>query len=423
MSFVKKTPTEFEALSEYQKEKYLDEKSAYEQGLIKEQADKSAKAAIEAMKEELKAERDAELKGVSDANAEALKALADKYELDIAEMNKTLNRAKVGEVKERMKTMSDDIMEKLSTTEGEELLKGFLRGKKDLDIDLEDTSKAIVTPVGGVAPQFTPIVGPGHDEVHARNVIPVFPTISDVIKFLRYTVDGTSGEIGMVAEGATKPTINYIGTPEEANVRKIAALIDINEEAWTDVVGLRAWLSYELPKVYMDYEDLQIFKGSGTGIDLLGLWTQADLQTLPLGSVTTASNVIDKIAAGITEVRILKRATSAVFVSPIQYMEIFINKGNTEEYTYPIIMDQSGTLRIGGVPIYWSSVFEGEEGLIGDFSRGTAIFQRKAMNLAYSTEHKDNFATNVITMRIEGRIALPIYYPEAFKRLFTAGTS
>lgn len=412
----------YEALSERDQVKYemqLEQWKEQEQERI---ANEAATKAIDAMKVELKTEREAELLGLTEAHTASLKELAEKHQLNIEDMQAQLKRAKISEVGIRMKTMQEDILEKFSTEKGEELLKGFLKGRKDLDIDLDDTSKAIITPAGGVAPQFVALVGPGHDENHARSVIPVFPTISDVIKFLRYTVDETSGEIGMVAEGATKPTINYIGTPEEANVRKIAALIDINEEAWDDVVGLRAWLAYELPKVYMDYEDLQIFKGDGTGINLLGLWEQADFQTLPLGSVNSGSNTIDKIAAGITEVRILKRATSAVFVSPIQYMEIFINKGNTDEYTYPVIFDNNNTLRIGGVPVYWSSVFEGEEGLVGDFARGTAIFQRKAMNIAYSAEHKDNFAKNVITMRVEGRIALPIYYPESFLRLFVPGT-
>lgn len=415
MSFVKKTPTEFEALSEYQKEKYLDEKSAYEQGLIKEQADKSAKAAIEAMKEELKAEREAELKTVSDANGEALKALADKYELDIAEMNKTLNRAKVGEVGERMKGVSDEIIDKLSTPEGEALLKGFFKGQK---LEMEVAEKAMLKPTGGVAPQFTSIVGPGHDEFHARDVIPVFPTIADVINFIQFTVDPDADGFGYVAEGELKPDLGYDSVVQQAIVVKIAGLLDVSDEMLSDIVGFRAWIAYELPKAYLDFEDYQVFKGAGTTGTILGLWTQADPQQLPLGSVSSASNTIDKIMAGITEIRMLKRATSAVFVSPVDWMEILINKGNTEEYTYPVTLGLDGVMRIGGIPIFWSNIFSTNQGLVGDFARGAAIFQRKAMEIAYASEHKDNFARNIVTIRLEGRIALVIRYPEAFKKLF-----
>ena len=420
MSFVKKTPSEFEALSEYQKEKYLDEKSAYEQGLIKEQAEKSAKEAIEAMKEELKAEREAELKGITDANAAALKELADKYELDLAEVTKTLNRAKVGEVNDRAKGVSDFIIEKLSTEEGEGLLKGFFKGRK---LEMEVEEKAMLKPTGGVAPQFTSVTGPGHDEFHARDIIPVFPTISDVIKFVQFTVDPDADGYGYTAEGGQKPDLGYDSAVEQALVQKIAGLLDVSDEMLEDLVGFRAWIAYELPKAYLDFEDYQIYKGAGGNTAILGLWTQADFQTLPLGSVTSASNAIDKVMAGITEVRMLKRATSAVVLSPVQWMEILINKGNTDEYTYPIILRSDGVMTIGGIPIYWSNVFNENEGLVGDFARGAAIFQRKAMEIAYSSEHKDNFGKNIVTIRLEGRVALVIRFPEAFKRLFTAVTS
>lgn len=418
MKFIKKTPAEFEALSEYQKEKYLDEKSAHEADLIKTQAEEAAKAAIEAMKEGLKAERDAELKVVTYANDAALKALAEKHQLDLDEVKATLKRAKVGELEERMKGVSEFIVEKLSTEEGEGLLKGFFKGKK---LEMEVSEKAMVKPAGGVAPQFTTIVGPGHDEFHARDLIPVFPTISDVIKFVQFAVDPTKG-YNYVAEGQTKPDLGYTSTVEQAIVQKIAGLLDISDEMMDDLVGFRSWIAYELPKAYLDYEDYQMYKGAGGQTAILGLWTQADFQTLPLGSVTLQSNTIDKVMAGITEIRMLKRGTSGVVLSPVQWMEILINKGNTEEYTYPIILRADGVMTIGGIPIYWSNVFLENEGLVGDFARGAAIFQRKAMEIAYSSEHKDNFGRNIITIRLEGRVALVIRFPEAFKRLFTPGS-
>lgn len=418
MSFVKKTPAEFDALSEYQKEKYLDDLSKENARVAQEAADKSVNAAIEAMKAELKTEREGELKEISDANELKLQELADKHQVDLDEMKATLKRAKVGEIEERMKGVSEFIIEKLSTEEGESLLKGFFKGKK---LEMEVTEKAMLKPTGGVAPQFTSIVGPGHDDFHARDIIPVFPTISDVIKFIQFTVDADADGFGYVAEGALKPDLGYESTVVESIVVKIAGLLDVSDEMLDDIVGFRSWIAYELPKAYLDFEDYQVHKGPGTTGTLLGLWTQADYQVY-LGSVTAASNVIDKILSGITEVRMLKRATSAVVVSPVEYMEIFINKGNTEEYTYPFILGQDNVLRVGGIPIYWSNVYNSGEGIVGDFARGAAIFQRKAMEIAYASEHKDNFARNIVTIRLEGRIALVIRFPEAFKRLFTPGT-
>lgn len=418
MEFKYKSPAEFEALSEYQKEKYLDDKLKHEAKLADERAEKAAKTAVEAIKADLETAADDKIKGLTEANKKALKELAEKYDQDLEKLQASLKAAKIGEINERLKGASEFILEKLSTEEGEAFLKSFIKGKK---FEFEISEKAMLKPVGGVAPQFTDIVGPGHDENHARDLIPVFPTISDLIKFIQFTVDPDAG-FGYTAEGAQKPDLGYDATVQQAIVQKIAGLLDISDEMLDDTVGFRAWIAYELPKAYLDFEDYQIYKGVGGNDAILGLWTQADPQTLPLGSVTQASNTIDKVMAGITEIRMLRRGTSAAVVSPVEWMEILINKGNTDEYTYPIILRADGVMTIGGIPIYWSNCFLENEGLVGDFARGAAIFQRKGMEIAYSSEHKDNFGKNMVTVRLEGRIALVIRMPEAFKKLFTATT-
>jgi HK97 family phage major capsid protein len=330
-----------------------------------------------------------------------------------------LKRNKVADIGNRMKGFSEHIIEKLSTEEGEAMVKGFFAGQREkLNFEVDsDSLKAITVPANSVAPEFIPIVGPGHDDIHARQAIPVFPTISDIVKFVKFTYTGSTAGFETVAAGAEKPELLYSSTLESATVQKIAGWLDVPDEIMDDVVGFRAWIAYELPKAYLDAEDMQIFKGSGTGTNILGLWTQADTQTLPFGTVNYASNKWDQIMAAITEIRTRKRSTSAVFISPLVYMELWINKGTEEMYTYPIVMGDNGVLYIGGIPIYWSNVFEDNEGLVGDFARGASIHQRKAMTIAYSGENKDNFTKNIITIRLEGRIALAIRVPEAFLRL------
>lgn len=427
---------EFEALSEYQQEKYLDEKRKHEEALNKKAAEDAAKATIDAMKTELLKEQEALIGKLNEEQKEAIQkateAQAKEYAEKMEALEAAMKRAKIGEMNQRMKGFSEHIVERLSTEEGEKMIKAFFAGHKsefkikigdDDDKDFDDAIKAMGVPANGVAPLYAPIVGPGHDEFHARNIIPVFPTNSNLVRFLQYVLDGGEDGIGTVAAGAKKPNTGYTGTAVDAPVRKIAGLLDVQDELMDDVVGFRAWIAYELPKAYMDAEDLQIYKGDGTGDNITGLWYQAGNQSFPQGSVTAASNVIDKIMAGITQVRKLKRSTSAAVVSPVAWQEIFINKGTTKEYTYPIIVDANGTLRVGGVPIYWSNVFEDAEGLVGDFARGAVIWQRKAMNIGYFEQNNDNVEKNVVTIRIEGRIALQISYPESFKKLLLTITT
>jgi HK97 family phage major capsid protein len=410
---------EFEALTEYQQEKYLDQKREHEAKLAKEASEKAAKDAVDAMREEMLKDQRELLDKLKQENKEALEEQAKANGLKIEEMEAALKRNKIADINNRMKGFGDHIMEKLSTTEGEDMLKAFFKGQREkLNFDIEgEISKTVISVTGGVAPEFIPIIGPGHDDIHARNAIPVFPTISDVIKFVQFTTTGATAGFATVARATTKPALGYTSAVQSVNVNKIAGWLDVPDEVMDDVVGFRAWIAYELPKAYLDAEDYLFFKGAGTGTDPLVLWTQASAQTLPFGTVTTASNMWDKLMAAITQIRELKRATSAAFVSPQVYMELWINKGTTKEYTYPIVMGENGVLYVGGVPIYWSNVFTGVEGLVGDFARGASIHERKTMNIAYSSENKDNFQTNIVTIRLEGRVALAIRIPESFLRL------
>lgn len=413
--------SDYDALSERDQVKYELQLEAYKEQEQTRIATEAAQKAVEAIKLDLQKENKDLLDQLSKDNDVKLKELADKHQLDLEDMTAELKRNKIADIGNRMKGFAEHITEKLSTEEGETMIKDFFKGQREslnFDVDADALKAPITVPAGSVAPEFIPIVGPGHDDIHARNAIPVFPTISDVIKFVQFTYTGATAGFTTVAPGAAKPELLYTSALEEANVRKIAGWLDVPDEIMDDVAGFRAWIAYELPKAYLDAEDFMIFKGDGTGINLLGLWTQADVQTLPFGSVNSASNEWDKLMAAITQIRTRKRATSAAFVSPLVYMELWINKGNgSGEYTYPIVMGQDGILYVGGVPIYWSNVFVNYEGLVGDFARGASIHQRKAMNIAYSGENKDNFIKNILTIRLEGRIALAIRVPNAFLRL------
>jgi HK97 family phage major capsid protein len=52
--------------------------------------------------------------------------------------------------------------------------------------------------------------------------------------------------------------------------------------------------------------------------------------------------------------------------------------------------------------------------LVGDFAAHAQILDRQDANIAISFENKDNFIKNMATIRVEERLALAIYRPEAF---------
>lgn len=433
--FIKKTVAEIEALSEYQREKYFDEKAAHEaeqtQKTAKDAAEKAVTAAVEKATKETKDAFDEQMKEQKDAFDLQLKTRDDQVEAALAEMT----RIKANETSAKIKSLQNEIMEHFSTEEGEKMLKNFAQNKSTLNVELKNVNVKQVGVIGVTAgtvnPQFVAPVGIAHEVVQARNVIPVSPTSSNMIKYVQFTKK--EGSIGSVDAGTEKPQIDYNSAPVSAPTIKIAGWLTVQDEFLDDVVGARDFLAEELPKAYMDEETRQIFKGlgvAGTPDQLDGLYSVfGRALILPKGTgpnaVTSASNNWDKIAAGLCQVRRNLRATDAIFISPEDYMELLINKstGATKIYDYPITSDTSGTLRLGGVPIYQHGVFLPGEGLAGDFGRGARIFQKMGMTIRTSTEHDKNFTSNLTTVLIEARIALACFFPEAFVKFNFVATS
>ena len=380
----------------------------YQKG-VSEQADAIMKKStlLEQQLAEFKTKAEADGKSYGDQITELKDALT------------ALNKSKVTQDEKRHKSFGESIMESLEGKE--EDLKNYLGNKKaGYQINMKAVGTMGVT-TNAVAPQFAPIVGPAHEMVHARNFIPVSPTISNLIRYVQFTTkDGLIAPV--VGYGTTKPQIDYNEIVVDAPVIKIAGFINVADEFLEDIVGASSFLSAELPMALYDAEDLEVFKGSGATGHLTGLWTQASTLTFPYATVTDDSNDIDKLAAAMAFVRRRKRVVTAAWVSPEDYLAILINKadgsGQSGEYTYPVRFNSTNNmLMIGDMPVIQHTVFEPGQGFVGDFARGARIFQKADASLVFSTENNDNFQRNITTVRVEERIALADYYPESFVKV------
>lgn len=343
------------------------------------------------------------------------KSYGDQIE-DLKNALTEMNKAKVEGEKSRRKSFGDSIMEAMDGKQ--EDINNYIANKsKGYSQNLKAVGNmGVVT--GAVAPQFTPIVGPAHEMVHARNFIPVSPTNSNLIRYVQFT--NKEGDIAPVVGTSTlKPQFDYNETIVDAPVIKIAGWINVADEFLEDIVGAMSWLSSDLPQKLYDAEDLQVFKGNGATGNLAGLYTNATALSLPYAGVTSGSNNIDKLAAASTYVRRQKRVATAAWTSPEDYLAILINKASgSGEYTYPVRFNSNNNmLYIGDFPVLQHTVFNPSEGFVGDFATGARIFQKADATLRFSTENVDNFVKNVTTVLIEERIALANFYPDSFVKV------
>lgn len=433
------TPTEFDALSDYQKEKYLDEKQKHEQKLAGEAAKAAAEAAVKEAVEGVKTELSATI-DAQKTEVEGLKVQLDerdkKLESAMAEMKRIQTREQAGE----LAGLKSEIRKAFADPEGAAMkqLKDF-GAKKSFSMELtgdglltEKAPAVIGVPSGTTAQNWIAPVGIPHEMVQARDIINVYPTAQNAINYVQFTKK--DGSIGGTAAGATKPQFDYTPTGKTAPVVKIAGWVSVQEEFLDDVVGAPEFLANELPWAYKDEETRQVFKGAGSGSnELSGLFNTVATAVNYAGFETAGpnSNNWDKMIVALTNTRRALRPGDAIWISPEAYAECLMNKseGDVQEYDYPIQGNMSvtqgpnGTLYIGGIPIYFHTVFNATEGLAGNYSRGVALWQKKGITLRTSTEADQNFFKNLVTFLIEARMAMTPFFPESFKKIdFTRTT-
>lgn len=315
-------------------------------------------------------------------------------------------------------TLADQMGAKLAPHEA--ALKQYKEGNgKGFSISLDRKvvgnmgSSANLTGSYFVPPQVVPgVVLQPYEEVHMRNILPVGQTNSNVIRYVRDM--GGEGGPGMVAEAGTKPQMDRDLQIFDANVRKIATYMRVPEEMMDDIPYLQSFLSQVGVEEVMLLEDEQILYGDGTGQNLSGLETNSTPFSgtglgIAGGSLPTP-NHFDVLRAARTQARLLKRRPTVALVNPGDFYKMESTKDTTGNYLF--LGGGNGInpgRNVGGLTIIDHTAVEPDDFFVLD-PRAAAIFDRTGLSVRFYDQDQDNAIKNLITIVIEKRLALPIYY-------------
>lgn len=371
------------------------------------------------------AESFADIKRQVDEYNLKLKAADDRIKEISVKADEADNRAKaldkaMGEMKVSgrmsLKSFEGEIEEKLE--KNAEKLKA---GQK---FDLEFQRKAVgdmasATNLSGqvVLPQVQGgVILRPYEDLHMRNILPVGTTNSPVVRHIRD--NGGEGAPGMVAEGGTKPQMDRDLTVEDANVRKIATYLRVPEEMIEDIPYLIGFLTNIGTQEVLKVEDAQILYGDGTGQNLSGLFTNATAFAAGT-SVVAAPNEFDVLRAARKQMRNAQRYPTFAMVSPDDFFVMSSRKDANNNY----ILQGGGNgilPNINGLPIIENSSVASGDFLVGDRIAAEIDF-RKSLVIRFFDQDRDNVIKNMVTILIEERLALPIYYTNGFvKGTFSA---
>ncbi|MDM5176569.1 phage major capsid protein [Massilia sp. DJPM01] len=262
----------------------------------------------------------------------------------------------------------------------------------------------------------TEIFGSMGRRIAVRDLLITRPTKAASIEYLKGNRTGTAAI--QVVEGDEKSQIDLSTSLETAPVRTIAVWIPASRQALDDEVMLADYIDTELRDALQLAEDAQLLKGSGTGANIMGMWTVAT------GYIrhVTGDKPSDTLRRAITQVQLARGVATGIVINPIGLEMLELDKDGEGRYQFSYtVTDDNGRASVWRVPVVVTDAMGPTEFMVGDFSRAARLYDRQQATIEIATQHQDYFTRNLLAILAEERVALAVMRPEVLiKGVFTA---
>ncbi len=376
------------------------------EGLEKKMIDAKAenKSAFDAQLKEVKdafAAKEAALEAkVAQLNEDKIKAGATLEEIrkEVLELKAAKGRFKTDGA--QAKKTAEIIAEAIEVKAAE--LREISTGQKvKLELKAVGTMTAANNLTGNVVATYnlTPAVR-GRRKLNIRDLIPVIPSATGVWKFYSQNNPVGEGSIDFQsAAAAVKNQVDYDLTENTATCKFLAGFVRFDKGMASDVPFLQNFIASELVEDYKRAESAVFFP----------LLTAAATGSTTTGATVLAEKYIDYIAT----LKSTDYDPSAIITTAANWATILKTKPNDYGVPGGITIDADGTIMFAGIPLLAQNNVASGKTLIGDFSKA-AIIQQEGLSVNFYEQDSDNVQRNLITARIEARVALATLRPDAF---------
>lgn len=282
--------------------------------------------------------------------------------------------------------------------------------------------KAIVNATGSgqplvVADRLVDIVAPVERRLTVRDLLPTIPTSSNLIEFPKenvFTNNAAPQYVSPSFENVAKGESDITFTLGTAPVRTIAHFINASTQVLEDSGMLEGYINNRLMYGLKLKEENQILNGDGTGGNLTGLVTAGT--AYDTGLTISGDTKMDKLRHAIYQVEAADYPVDAIVLHPKDWHDIeLIKESGATTGQYVFGNPQNGnTPNIWGIPVVVTNSITSGKFLVGAFTMGAAIFDRKDATIELSRSHSDNFTKNMVTILCEERLALATFRGASF---------
>ncbi|MGM0927536.1 MAG: phage major capsid protein [Pseudomonadota bacterium] len=306
------------------------------------------------------------------------------------------------------------------TTRAAQLASG---GKGSFSVGVQ---QALTTADAGgelIQPERVPgMVAAPNQRLFLRDLLNWGNTASNSVEFVRETGFTNAADVVSENPSAGKPESDITFELASASVATIAHWIHASRQVLSDAGMLQSYIDGRLRYGLKLKEEAQLLKGSGVGLNINGLFTQASAYANPGVSVSDDS-MIDRLRIAMLQVQLAEYAADGIVLNPIDWTSIELTKDSQGRYIWANPNAVNGPT-LWGMPVVATQSLDQDEFLTGAFQMGAQAWDREDATVTISTEDRDNFIKNMVTVLCEERVALTVYRPEAFvKGDFAIGSS
>lgn len=284
--------------------------------------------------------------------------------------------------------------------------------------------KAAITSLTGSAgdtiqPQRIGMIMPTQQRLFIRDLLNWGRTTSNSIEYVRET--GFSNNANVVSENpvSNKPESDITFELDTDPVATIAHWVRASKQVLADSAMLASYIDGRLRYGLKLKEEAQLLKGSGVGLNLNGIYTQATAYSNP-GVSVQKETAIDRLRIALLQVTLAEYEADGIVLSPIDWAEIELTKATDDNYVFasPTGLAVPG---LWGRPVVPTQSMSAGDFLVGSFQQGAQGWDREDVSVTVSTEDRDNFVKNMVTILCEERVGLSVYRPESFVKGTFAG--
>lgn len=208
-----------------------------------------------------------------------------------------------------------------------------------------------------------------------------------------------------------KPKSSVSLTTVTYPISTIAHTMDVHKNVLADEPRLRGLLDRDMIDGVKMAEDDQILYGDGVGENMTGIVNTPGIQTYSQVAADKKSAAIRRAA---TRAMLAWFVPTGVVVHPFDWEDIELETDNNGAYTVAVSVALGGERRLWRMQVIDTPAIVQDRFLVGAFGQGAKVYDREQVNVTVSTENRDNFERNVVTLRGEERVGLEVPRPESF---------